>query len=374
VNIITKKVLILINSMEVGGGAEKIAANLINKLSEKYEIYVVCFLKSSKIYPFKGIYFNLNEPIKSWKMILRPFKVYRIIKKISPEIIISFMDHVGLLAIIIKLIFRLNIPLIISNHTNPLLTYNKILNLSIKFLYPLKAANLIIPVSDQVKILFKEHYRISEKKLKLIYNGLELEQIKMLEKEEIEIYKDIFDNQDFIKFITVGRLIETKGYRYLIQAFNNVHKQLPSSKLFIIGDGPLKNQLRNLIKKYDLVDHVFLLGLRKNPYKYLAKSNIFVLSSFREGLPMVLLEALTCGLPIISTNCETGPKEILDNGKYGLLVRIKDSQDLAEKMVYLANNKELMKRYSKLSLERAKFFDINNIKKDWFKVIEKFTN
>ena len=102
---------------------------------------------------------------------------------------------------------------------------------------------------------------------------------------------------------------------------------------------------------------IILLGLKTNPFKYLAKSDIFILSSITEGLGIVILEALACEIPIISTDC-VGPKEILENGHYGLLVKKRDSKELAKKMINLATNKELLIQYSKQSFKRAEFFNI----------------
>jgi len=161
-----------------------------------------------------------------------------------------------------------------------------------------------------------------------------------------------------------------KGHDSLINSYLIVKNHLPNSKLIIIGDGPLRNELEQLIEKLALKDEVLLMGLRKNPYKYMAKSDIFVLSSKYEGFPIVLLEALACGLPIISTDCETGPREILDNGHYGLLVDKNNFDDLTNKMLLLAKNKDLMKKYSILSLERAQYFDFNHVSGKWIKFLE----
>ena len=110
--------------------------------------------------------------------------------------------------------------------------------------------------------------------------------------------------------------------------------------------------------------------MQKNPYKYLAQSDIFVLPSLLEGFPNVILEALACGLPIISTNCESGPNEILDNNKYGFLTKVGDSLDMSQKMIYLAKNKDLINKYSKLSLERADYFNQEKIMGEWINLIE----
>ena len=126
------------------------------------------------------------------------------------------------------------------------------------------------------------------------------------------------------------------------------------------------------VKNRKLTEDVLFLGYKSNPFKYLANSDIFILSSIMEGLPTVLLEALACEIPIISTNCETGPKEILESGKYGILTKVKDKDDLAKNMINLAENKELALKFSKLSLKRVKLFEIKRFIDKWLGVIKKF--
>ena len=114
---------------------------------------------------------------------------------------------------------------------------------------------------------------------------------------------------------------------------------------------------------------ILLLGFIKNPFKYLAKSDIFVLSSLYEGLPTVLIEALACGIPIISTDCQTGPKEILDKGKYGFLVETKNTEELIQEMIILAKDMEIRKKFSSLSKKRSEFFDLKKTLNQWNKTI-----
>jgi glycosyltransferase involved in cell wall biosynthesis len=244
------------------------------------------------------------------------------------------------------------------------------LNFLIKIFYPIKIVNRIVSNSKGVGDVLRDYYGIEAQKLKIINNGIDIENINNMKKNKISEYKELFYNKDLIKFIIVGRLRVEKGHDYLIKAFSIVKKQLPNSRLIIIGDGPLRNELEQLIEKLALKDDVLLMGLRKNPYKYMANSDIFVFSSKYEGFPNVLLEALACGLPIISTDCETGPREILDNSKYGLLAKVMDINDLAEKMINLANNTPLLEELSKLSIKRAGHFDIKKSLKKWINLIE----
>ena len=368
-----KKILIIIPSLDVGGGAEKIAASLTNSLSEKFKIYILTFYESKNFYPHKGVYITLKQNSKTWQKLFLPFKIYKKIKSIAPDVIMSFMDYTSIITFFTKFIFQIKVPLIVCSHTNPKIAYkNKLLYLKffIKLVYPSKWINKIVTVSLETQYIFEKIYRIKHNKIKTIYNGININEIQKLKDEKVSDYNNIFYNNDVIKFITIGSLRKVKGHDSLINSYLSVKNHLPNSKLIIIGDGPLRNELKQLIEKLALKDDVLLMGLRKNPYKYMANSDIFVFSSKYEGFPNVLLEALACGLPIISTDCETGPREILDNGKYGLLVKVMDTNDLAEKMINLAHNTPLLEDLSKLSIKRADYFDIDKFLKKWINLIE----
>jgi glycosyltransferase involved in cell wall biosynthesis len=368
-----KKILIIIPSLDVGGGAEKIAASLTNRLSEKFKIYILTFYDAKNIYPYKGVYITLKQNSKTWQKLFLPFKIYKKIKSIAPDIIISFMDYTSIITFFTKFIFQIKVPLIVCSHTNPKIAYkNKLLYLKffIKLVYPSKWINKIVTVSLETQYMFEKIFKIKHNKIKTIYNGININEIQKLKDEKVSDYNNIFYNNEVIKFITIGSLRKVKGHDSLIKSYLSVKNHLPNSKLIIIGDGPLRKELEQLIENLKLKNDVLLMGLRKNPYKYMAKSDIFVLSSKYEGFPIVLLEALACGLPIISTDCETGPREILDNGHYGLLVDKNNFDDLTNKMLLLAKNKDLMKKYSILSLERVQYFDFNHVSGKWIKFLE----
>ncbi len=129
----------------------------------------------------------------------------------------------------------------------------------------------------------------------------------------------------------IGRLTAEKNYKLLIEAFRLVRKRLPA-RLLILGEGILRPELEALIAAYGLEHDVSLPGFVENPYVYLANAALFVLSSDYEGLPTVLIEALAVGRSIISTDCQSGPREILEEGKFGSLVPVGDVDILAERM------------------------------------------
>jgi len=129
--------------------------------------------------------------------------------------------------------------------------------------------------------------------------------------------------------LAVGRFDPRKDYPTLIRAFARVHERRPSTRLVILGDGPRMDELTRLAGEYDVEDVVAFPGSVRNPYSYMTRASLLALSSRSEGLPTVLIEALTCGCPIVSTDCSTGPREILDDGTYGQLVPVGDSAALA---------------------------------------------
>ena len=128
--------------------------------------------------------------------------------------------------------------------------------------------------------------------------------------------------------LAVGRLTKQKDFITLIHAFALVRKQCPA-KLVIIGEGEERQNLETKVMELGIQDDVDLPGFVENPYAYMAGATLFVLSSIYEGLPTVLIEAMALGLPIVSTDCPSGPSEILENGKYGTLVPIGDKTTMA---------------------------------------------
>ena len=376
-----KKILFIIDDMRIGGGAQR-AVSLISKIiSDKYEISILTFLNFKDHYSFIGAYYSLKENMGFLNKLLssakinaltRFFKIYKIVMKISPDIIISIRDFPNVITILTKIIFNIKIPLLISVRNNPNMAYKKygLLYFLTNLLYKTNFVDKIITVSKEINFILVKEKKINTSKLKTIYNGIDITRINNLKDKEVKEYIDLFNNQNIVKFINIGRLKEQKGHRYLIEAFSKVNEKITDSKLIILGDGQLKGNLKTLIAQKNLTNDILLLGRKKNVYKYLNKSDIFVFSSIYEGFPNALLEALACGLPVISTNCSTGPLEIIKKNKYGLLVIPKDSNDLAEKMILLATNNEKRLHFSKLAFNRAKIFNIQNVYRNWIDVIE----
>jgi glycosyltransferase involved in cell wall biosynthesis len=246
-----------------------------------------------------------------------------------------------------------------------------------RFVYRL--ANKIVTVSQGVAQDLIENFGVKREKITVIYNFQDLEEINRASLEDLGEFRNLFLKNKVV--ISVGRLTPQKGFHYLIEGFKKVVEKHPETILVILGEGELKEELEKLIENLNLEKKVFLLGFQKNPFKFLKNSSIFVLSSMQEGLPMVLIEAMACGLPVIATDCPGGNKEILDPeynlkvenmrlAKYGILIPPKNSKEISKAISLLLENENLRKEYSKRSLERARDFSVEKIVPKWLEILK----
>lgn len=172
--------------------------------------------------------------------------------------------------------------------------------------------------------------------IQTIYNPVITAELFTSAEESVE--HPWFQSQDVPVLLGVGKLEAQKDFPNLIRAFARV-RQVRPARLVILGWGPDRPQLEALIRELELQEDVDLPGYVQNPYAYMARSSIFVLSSAWEGLPTVLIEAMALGIPVVSTNCESGPSEILADGEYGYLTPVGDSNALAEAILQVLAGK-----------------------------------
>lgn len=195
----------------------------------------------------------------------------------------------------------------------------------VKYFYPW--ADAIVAVSQGAAEELSQVGWLPLKNIQVIYNPVIMPDLAIKAQEAID--HPWFANKTIPVILSAGRLVDQKDFPTLIQAFAQTVKVHPS-RLVILGSGPDRSQLETLIRQLDLEEHVALLGHVQNPYKYMASADLFVLSSIWEGLGNVLIEAMALGTPVVSTNCKSGPSEILADEKYGYLTPVGDSVALAE--------------------------------------------
>ncbi len=368
-----KPLTILIYSL-ASGGAERQVSYLVNKLSKKYKIKLV-LMRNEVFYDIPDdveiVLLEDSDPSESGikKLLKIPFLAYRF-AKIKNNVVISFMNRPNYINILSN-IFKKS-KTIVSERGFPSIQYEKgvrgwINRLLIKVLYP--RSDIVVTNSEANKT---DLLKFGVNNSIVIYNGINIGKILSSVEEDMEISKNGFT------FITVGRLNKGKNVSLLIDALKGVE-----ANMWIIGDGPLREYLKSKIEKDGLSDRVKLLGVQKNPFKFLAKADCFVFGSLHEGFPNVLLEALACGLPVISTNCQGGVRELLapktessgsrkiEIGEYGILVPVNNTDKMREAMKLIIKRSDIRNKLTEKAKKRAEDFNIEKIIKNWEELIEK---
>ncbi|CAM2076852.1 MAG: hypothetical protein NSGCLCUN01_01038 [uncultured Clostridium sp.] len=370
-----KNILIIHPNLELGG-AEKVLINLLDKID--YSEYKVTLLLIYK----KGIYIeDLNENVNiKYLYEFNKFK-FKIIQSIYARVI-SFLYKNNpniLLKFILKQEYDIEIAFLEGESTRLISekkskTSKKIawvhcdfieyseekININRKYY---KNINKIVCVSNESKKSFNRIYPEYEDKTITIYNLMDKENILKLSKEKMKIqYK-----QNTI--VAVGRLVKAKRFDLLIEAHKKLNDEGIENNLIIIGEGEERSNLEELINTLRLNNTVYLLGFIKNPYPYIKNSDIFCITSDYEGFSLVGAEALILGKPIISTKC-AGLKELLDNGKYGVLVECNDIFEIKEQLKNMLNSEKNKLLYKNKSLERAKIFNDDVIIRKIYDVFE----
>lgn len=338
-----------------GGGAERVVSQLIPYLENNgFDVYLV-LLNNTIVYPFttknKPFFLENSKTTESnvLKFVKIPFlavKYHFFLKKNKINISFSFLTRPAFISVLTKW-FNKKRLIIISERSHSSIQYgsknlkSRINNFLIRELYP--KADLIIANSKGNSQSLISNYNIQRDKITTIYNPISIEVIFA-----IEPIMDFFDT-NYFNLVSVGRLNIGKNHLLLIKSMEFF--KLQKVRLYIFGDGILKDELKKTIQDLNLENYVYLMGFESNIYKYLKGADLFVFASNHEGFPNVILEAMACGLPIISTNCPSGPNEIFkvntdyhfsDNviTDYGILVPRNNIKKMVEAINTLIINKK----------------------------------
>jgi glycosyltransferase involved in cell wall biosynthesis len=338
------KILFIIPNLNCGG-SERVVTTIVKHLDKnKFDpLLAVLDLRQetflSEVKDHAKI-IDLNCP----RVRNSPYRIWKLIKELKPDIVFSTLSHLNLTLALIKFLSATKIKVIARESAvlSKLIQserYSYLLKTAYKFLYT--KLDLIICQSQYMKSDLLTNLGISEDKTKVIYNPVDIEGIRNLSKQNETLVN--FNNR-FINLVSVGRLSEEKGFDMLIKAIYQSSNKL--LRLHILGSGPMEEELKNLIKKLRLDTQIKLLGHQQNPYPFISKANALILSSKHEGLPNVVLEALACGTPVISTPAVGGVSEILLNIKECLIVDEISEESLAKGLTNFNFNDRVPLQYA----------------------------
>lgn len=235
----------------------------------------------------------------------------------------------------------------------------RVKQLFLSFMY--KAVDKIVAPSGGIKEDLNERFGLDKNKISVINNPFDIDFIRKQAQGSVE--HSWVDSQTPL-IIAVGRLVRQKGYEFLLRSVEKVLTEIDVN-LLILGEGERRGSLIDLSKRLSIHDNVDFVGEKKNPFKYIASSDLFVLSSRFEGFPNTLVEAMACGAAVISTDCPTGPSEIITDGKDGYLVPFGDEKTLSDKILEVLNSEDIRIKLSKNARKKAEKFHIDRIIKEY---------
>ncbi|MFW5752261.1 MAG: glycosyltransferase [bacterium] len=390
-----KKVALIINHLS-GGGAERAVAKISFAFSKYYDVYIVLSDASRIDYHFSGDLVDLgikhssNILFKVINFFRRVHRLRKVKRQYNFDVAVSFHE----LSNVANLFSKNNEKIVLSvrnvlSERNKAVLYDRFYGILVRFFY--NRADRIIAVSQMCKHDLVRNYHLDSDKVRVIYNLYNIDEIRQLCSKGID--EDVLPEGDYI--ITMGRLSHAKGQWHLVRAFQKVIEEFPDLKLYILGDGELRNYLETLVSDMGLKNNIVFKGFQKNPFAYLAGARLFVFPSLFEGFPNALVEAMACGIPVVSSDCLSGPREILAPGtdvtyqtsdveyaKWGVLVPVGDGRKylsgdslsyeeslIANAIINMLRNEQMRKKYSKKAQRRAHDYKVEKISEFWINEI-----
>ncbi|RUT03109.1 amylovoran biosynthesis protein AmsD [Dulcicalothrix desertica PCC 7102] len=347
-----ERVVVLIAKGLIDRGHKVTVITLYGRETDFYSlpegvIRVALGIMSDSINIFQALYNNLHRLIKLRQAIIST----------KPDIVLSHLTSTNILTIVS--LFHSKLPVFVTEHSDPkMFSYGRIWELLRRLSYPY--ADRVVSVSKGVDCAFDW---LAKSKRAVIYNPFILPN-KQDNKEIINfLNRDVDPGKKWV--VAMGRLLPQKGFDILLSAFAKIAHLHPDWQLLILGKGELYDELEEMKENLGLSGKVVFVGVINNPFAILKRAKLFVMSSRHEAFPMALGEAMACGLPVISTDCHSGPREIIRDGIDGILVPSEDVLSLAKTMDHLMSDETIRQRLSTYAPEVTERFSIEKILSEW---------
>lgn len=339
-----------------GGGAERMMVQLANGFVERGYFVDLVLAKAEGPY-LAEVRPDVQIVDLGCRRVLQSLPgLMRYLRRARPHALLSALNHANVIACLAHRLARVSTRLVISERntlsvSRPQNARGRLVPWFMRWTYPW--ADAVVAVSRGVADDLVRTIGISAERVQVIYNPVVDDDLLAKPKEPLD--HPWFTDGAPPVVLGVGRITEQKDFQTLIRAFARVRAERPA-RLLILGEGELRPQLEALVHELGLQDDVALPGFVANPFPYMARAAVFVLSSRWEGLPTVLIEAMACGCPVVSTDCPSGPREILEDGRWGRLVPVGDVETLAEAIAATLdakNHPDVARRAQDFSVDRA---------------------
>lgn len=299
------------------------------------------------------------------RTVLSLLPTVRYLQEYQPDVLFPMPWYFNIVAVLARCLAGVSTKVILGEHNIISLEagvehYDKLhlryLPVLMRYLYP-HSDGLIGVSQDTITDLVETLNIPASIPMRVVLNPINRDRIETLIKEPID--HPWFQNQEVPVIVTAARLAKQKQLDGLLRAFALVNQTTPA-RLLILGDGPLREELENLSQELGIADSVWMPGYETNPYRFMAATDVFVLASAWEGCPIALQEAMACGAAVVVTDAPGGMKDIVDYGKYGLLVPTDNPDELAKGLLQILSNPELKQHYREQARQRSQDFHYLN--------------